>query len=320
MQLGFVSDILPELSLENILSFVRREGFTIVEIKCWKALPENRRYTCGAHLDVSSFTKLKAESLLTRCRVQNVSISALEAYPIMLDVDHIKSLLAIKRFRKTVTAAKSLGLQYVSVFIGRDQAKSIDANWSTFLRICRPLVKYAAQRDVKICIKTSTSAFHHEFHPVGENLLSSHFLWRRLFIDIPTPHLGLDCDPISLIAHGMDPLLILEEFKTRIFTVHVKIAIADPASPTESGTLCFPSHANPPAIHHSDRIGWREYSQALLDMGYEGPVCIQIDGSGIKGPLEKRMGALREARTMLASCLSSPELYRPAYQSAIRIA
>lgn len=35
MQLGFVSAILPELSLKEVLSFAQAEGFDCVELMCW---------------------------------------------------------------------------------------------------------------------------------------------------------------------------------------------------------------------------------------------------------------------------------------------
>ena len=35
MQLGFVSAILPDLSLEEVLAFAADEGFACVELMCW---------------------------------------------------------------------------------------------------------------------------------------------------------------------------------------------------------------------------------------------------------------------------------------------
>jgi sugar phosphate isomerase/epimerase len=44
MQLGFVSAILPDLSLEEVLAFARDEGFACVELMCWPVGAADRRY------------------------------------------------------------------------------------------------------------------------------------------------------------------------------------------------------------------------------------------------------------------------------------
>lgn len=315
MQLGFVTAILSELTIENVLGIARREGFATVGVRCWQALPNEKGYTSGTHVDVSSFTRLKAESLLNRCKVQNVCISSLETYPIILGADHVKSWIAIKRFRKTITAASRLGLRYVSVFVVRDQTQSIDENWSEFLRVCRPLVKYAKQRDIDVCLKTSPAFFNHEHRPVGENLLASPFLWCRVFSDIPALNLGLECDPLSLLSNGIAPLPILREYGSRIFTVHVTTATADYPGPTERGPFNFPSHVNSPAPLH-----WRDFSNALLDIGYNGPVCLHLDGREMELPMAQRIEALRKARAMMAPYASTPQPQHPAHQPAIRVA
>jgi len=35
MKLGFVSAILPDLELEEVLAFANAEGFACVELMCW---------------------------------------------------------------------------------------------------------------------------------------------------------------------------------------------------------------------------------------------------------------------------------------------
>lgn len=56
MHLGFVSAILPDLSLEQVFAFARDEGFTTVELMCWPAGPAERKYAGVTHLDVIGFT------------------------------------------------------------------------------------------------------------------------------------------------------------------------------------------------------------------------------------------------------------------------
>ena len=55
MQLGFVTAIVPELSLEDVLTFAAAEGFRCVEVMCWPVGKAERRYAGVTHLDVTSF-------------------------------------------------------------------------------------------------------------------------------------------------------------------------------------------------------------------------------------------------------------------------
>src|SRR5205814_8582360 len=56
MQLGFVSAILPDLSLDEVLAFAADEGFGCVELMCWPPGGADRRYAGVMHLDVTNFT------------------------------------------------------------------------------------------------------------------------------------------------------------------------------------------------------------------------------------------------------------------------
>ena len=60
MQLGFVSAILPDLSLEKILGFASAEGFACVELMCWPVGKAERRYAGVTHIDVAGLTKGEA--------------------------------------------------------------------------------------------------------------------------------------------------------------------------------------------------------------------------------------------------------------------
>ncbi|MGA2033970.1 MAG: sugar phosphate isomerase/epimerase, partial [Thermoguttaceae bacterium] len=61
MQLGFVSAILPELSLEEVLRFAAAEGFACVEVMCWPRGKAERRYAGVTHLDVLDFDRAAAD-------------------------------------------------------------------------------------------------------------------------------------------------------------------------------------------------------------------------------------------------------------------
>ena len=52
MKLGFVTAILPDLALEEVLAFATAEGFECVELMCWPKGKAERRYAGVTHVDV----------------------------------------------------------------------------------------------------------------------------------------------------------------------------------------------------------------------------------------------------------------------------
>jgi hypothetical protein len=61
MQLGFVTAILPDLTLPEILAFASAEGFECVEVMCWPLGKADRRYAGVTHLKVTTFDSTSAE-------------------------------------------------------------------------------------------------------------------------------------------------------------------------------------------------------------------------------------------------------------------
>ncbi len=51
MQLGFVSAILAELGLEEVVQFAADEGFQCIELMCWPRGKAERRYAGVTHID-----------------------------------------------------------------------------------------------------------------------------------------------------------------------------------------------------------------------------------------------------------------------------
>ena len=56
MKLGFVSAILPEYTLEQVLSFAHEAGFSSVELMCWPPGKSERRYAGVTHIDATDLS------------------------------------------------------------------------------------------------------------------------------------------------------------------------------------------------------------------------------------------------------------------------
>ncbi len=128
MQLGFVSAILPDLSLDEVFGFAADEGFACVELMCWPPGGADRRYAGVTHLDVTDVT----DDLIARVRglvhKTGVQISGLGYYPNPLHPEPAHRERVVGHLRKVIQAAPRFGVHVVNTFIGRDWHKSGEGN------------------------------------------------------------------------------------------------------------------------------------------------------------------------------------------------
>jgi len=61
MKLGFVSAILPDLELEEVLAFANAERFECVELMCWPKGKAERRYAGVTHVDAATLDEDQVE-------------------------------------------------------------------------------------------------------------------------------------------------------------------------------------------------------------------------------------------------------------------
>ena len=60
MQLGFVSAILPDQTLEEVFAIGKATGYACVELMCWPVGKADRRYAGVTHIDVTNLTRLRS--------------------------------------------------------------------------------------------------------------------------------------------------------------------------------------------------------------------------------------------------------------------
>ena len=87
MQLGFVSAILPDQSLEQVVSFAASAGYDCVELMCWPAGKAERRYAGVTHIDVANLSAAEVERIQALFAIAGISISGLGYYPNVLSYD-----------------------------------------------------------------------------------------------------------------------------------------------------------------------------------------------------------------------------------------
>lgn len=299
MKLGFVSAILPELSLEQVLAFAAAERFDCVELMCWPVGRAERRFAGVTHVDVSDFSQARADDVNALARAQGVAISGLGYYPNPLDPDPEVARRTVAHLKKVIRATARLGVGRCNTFVGRDWTRSVDENWPRFLKTWRPLIAFAEDHGVRVGIENCPMLFSRDEWPGGKNLLTTPVLWRRAFSDLASDHFGLNYDPSHFILQRMDPLSPLREFKDKLFHLHAKDVRIRRERIDEVGVFAYPLEWHQPRIPGHGDIDWGRFMAALRDVGYDGPVCIEVEDDTFGKALEGRQRALRVARNVL---------------------
>jgi sugar phosphate isomerase/epimerase len=299
MKLGFVSAILPDLSLEEVAQFAAAEGFQCVELMCWPVGKAERRYAGVTHVDVADFGPMQAKRVQDTMANAGVAISGLGYYPNPLAPSAEEAKVAIDQIRRVIAAAEVLGVRQMNTFIGRDWTKRVDDNWPRFKEVWPPLVRFAEDHGVRIGIENCPMYFTADEWPSGKNLAHCPAVWRRMFEEIPSKSFGLNYDPSHLVWQRMDYIKPLREFKDRIFHVHAKDARLHQDRLDDVGILATPLEFHTPKLPGRGDVDWPRFIAALTEIGYDGPVCIEVEDRAYEGSLERRQEALRESGALL---------------------
>jgi sugar phosphate isomerase/epimerase len=304
MKLGFVSAILPDLSLEEVIQFASTEGFACVELMCWPVGRAERRYAGVTHIDVVGFAQADADRIQATAADAGVSISGLGYYPNPLTPDRDEAAVYIAHMEQVIEAAALLGVNLVNTFIGRDWTRSVDDNWPRFLEVWPPLIRFAGEHGVRVAIENCPMAFTADEWPGGKNLACCPAIWRRMYEAIPSSGFGLNYDPSHLIWQQMDYVKPIWEFADRIFHVHAKDARLDRNRLDDVGVLATPLEFHTPKLPGLGDVDWGRFFSALSDVGYDGPVCIEVEDRAYEGSLESRKDALRQSARFLKQFMS----------------
>ncbi len=303
MQLGFVSAIVPELSLDQVLDLASTIGYQTVEVMCWPPSKADRRYAGITHLNVLELDESSVRRIRSKLEITGVSISGLGYYPNCLDHNIEQAEKSCEHLKKVISAAPRLGLTQVNTFIGRDHTKSVDQNWPRMLETWKPIVELAEKQGVRIGIENCPMMFTADEWPGGKNLASSPAIWRRLFADLESPNLGLNYDPSHLVFQHMDYLAPMRQFIDRIFHVHAKDVRVDQHLLNEHGIFAHPNLYHFPKLPGLGDVQWGKFFSVLSDAGYRGAVCVEVEDRAYESSLEDRKASLAQSYRYLSQFL-----------------
>jgi len=306
MKLGFVSAVLADLDLPAVLGTAAELGYACVEPMCWPRGAADRRYAGVTHVDVASFGADDARRVREQCDSAGVEFSGLGYYPNPLSADAEEAQVACDHLRRVIDAAAQLKLGVVNTFIGRDPARTIDAQWDRCLETWRPLIAHAESAGVKLGFENCPMLFTADEWPGGKNLAHSPAVWRRLLEAFDSTAVGLNYDPSHLVWQMIDPIKPLREFGRRVVHAHAKDTCVDREKLDDVGILATPNAYQHAAIPGRGEVDWPAFVRTLREVGYDGPVCVEVEDRDFEGSLESRKEALRQSAAFLQPLLADP--------------
>ncbi len=287
-----------DLPLETLLQKVKEFGYDGVELACW-----------GDHFEVQKALQddeycAKKRELLNKYGMQVFAISnhlVGQAVLDNIDLRH-KAILpdyvwgdgdpagvnqrAADELKDTARAAQKFGVSIVNGFTGSSiwhllysfppvPPDMIEEGYRLLAERFIPILDVFAECGVKFALEVHPTEIAFDLYTAERTLeaLKGHEAF------------GFNFDPSHLIWQGVDPVQFIRYFPDRIFHVHMKDAIVKLDG--KAGILA--SHLN----FGDWRRGWdfrslghgsvnfEEIIRALNDIGYEGPLSVEWEDSGM---------------------------------------
>ena len=296
-----------DLKIEDMARMTKEFGYDGIELACW-----------GDHFEVQKALKddgycAKKRELLEKHDLQCHAISAhLVGQAVLdpIDARH-KAIVpdyvwgdgkpdgvnkrAAEEMKNTARAAQKFGVPVVNGFTGSSiwhmnysfpptPMSMIDDGFKLLAERWNPILDVFGECGVRFAL---------EVHPT-EIAFDIYTAKRALEALDHREEFGFNFDPSHLIWQGMNPVEFIREFPDRIYHVHIK----DAATNLNGRTGILASHLN----FGDHRRGWDFRSpgrghvefqgiiRALNDIGYQGPLSIEWEDSG----MDREFGA-REA-------------------------
>jgi len=285
MKLGILTVGLSPLSITEIIQWAADNGFETIEVACWPE--DNSRPFKGTQLDVTKLTSAKSEEILRYCQDHKIEISCLTYCANMLAHDELERTANRDHLNLVIDAASMLKVDTVCTFIGRDETKTIAENIELAGREFEPILAYAAEKNVRICIENCPMPGW-QFEGLVGNIAHTPDVWDRLFEVLPQENFGLNIDPSHLEWLGIDAARAAKEYAHKAFYTHAKDTYVDKEQLYRRGIMDLVNggwrHGKIPG---NGSVDFKAFIEALYEGGYDGPLSIELEDREWMGDYKK---------------------------------
>jgi Sugar phosphate isomerases/epimerases len=295
-----------DLEMEEMFRLAKEMGYEGVELATWgNHLDLKRAVNDDAYVEevkgLLAKYDLKCEALAThiigQCvgdyndpRLNNFAPAELADKP-----DEIRAW-AIEYMKYAPVAARKMGCYVVTSFVGspiwkylysfpQTTEEMVEKGYQEIHDLWAPILDVFTKEGIKYAL---------EVHP-GEIAFDYYSTKRLLEKMSDYPCFGINFDPSHLIWQGVKPELFVRDFAERIYHVHMK----DAAVTLDGRSGLLGSHIdfgdarrgwNFRSLGHGD-VNFEEIIRALNDIGYDGPLSVEWEDSG----MERVFGATEAA-------------------------
>ena len=200
-----------------------------------------------------------------------IEVSAVGAYPNLLDPDASKARKNQAHLRSLIPVCRKLGVKTLCTFAGRIPDKDLLDNIPAFRKVFSPIVRRVEDAGMRLAFENCP--MFHSFPFRGVNIAYTPVAWDAMFEAIPSEAMGLEYDPSHLICLLIDPVQTIYDYGQKIFHVHAKDAEVIWGNVRRNGIL---EHG---AVRHRvpglGQADWREIISALVEVGYRGNLDIE---------------------------------------------
>jgi sugar phosphate isomerase/epimerase len=278
-----MSAALPQLSFEELVAWLSKNGFGMIEVACWPKGKAERRYAGVTHIDVAKLKKKDVKSIHATLDKHGIQISSLGYYPNPLHPDLEHRQQVIDHLQKVIVAAEMLSVPIVGTFVGRNKDLTLEQNLEEFAKVWPPIVKFAADHGIKIAIENCPMIFSNDEWPGGNNLAISPHVWRKMWEIIPDANFGLNLDPSHLIWQMIDYERVVYDFADRIFHVHAKDMRIDREQLYQRGVMSIGMGWQIPRLPGLGEVNWAKFIGALYAVGYDYVCSIEHEDRAFEG-------------------------------------
>jgi sugar phosphate isomerase/epimerase len=289
VQIGLISDCLPNRDLATVLQQYQQVGIHHIEIG-------TGNFSSAPHCELTRFLHdpRAREAWLDTFVQHGITISALNCSGNVLDGNVARRTQAQQVFRDTVQLAALIGVQTVvcmSGCPGEPAGTGQFPNWVTcdwqpeFLALLHqqwheiviPFWQHQAtflvQHNVRVAI---------ELHPGQVVYNPATFLQLH---QVTGDVIGINLDPSHLFWQGIEPIRVIERYGRHIFHVHAKDCWIDEDEMALNGGLDTRHGSGVTRVWQHclwgdghDEQYWQRFVQALADQHYTGVLSIEYAG------------------------------------------
>jgi sugar phosphate isomerase/epimerase len=233
-----------------------------------------------------------AEAVRAALHAEGVALSALTAHENLLDDDPARREAASARLCRAIEAAAVLGAPVVVTHAG-SFAPGLPGTrfygaWSSppgnatdrsgelverFRQMYAPVLSLAEAKGVRIALDVAVR--------MG-NIACCPEMWERLLAALPSPALGLSCDPSHWLWMGILPAEdAIRAFAGKWFYADVKDCEISPRMLFRQGILGNDWWQY--RVPGRGQLNWGTIVGALVESGYDGPLCIENEDRALPG-------------------------------------